>query len=899
MDDDPEPSLDPMVLKSSETKEQPLGFREQKCAAEIGEESTLESGDIGPAVDPESPKKSVADKALPDQTGSETSIFRRKEWPDEGQEADLSGSVKSSAASLRKLSRGSSQRLTGQESRRSSQRPPGQLPPLSQKPSRAQAVNEADAKDPTWVSQRTGKVMKCRSQQTSCIWERKTLSEILRPSVPNRDEGSERTTAEDDAISAGETAHERRPGSNQVEGKVSKHSSQHGSRRSSQRSNAPLSAQGPKHSIKGMVPDEDVTWISQKTGREMKCKAQQTSRVWGLTPLSDFFPPSRKDSQAGQEEESGFSTADDVFSSGETGTEELIATTQESCHTSQREGSVSKDESGQQLERSEARRNSQETTEQPPLPNPTSPHKEVTNEEVTEEPSFWFSPKTGKMMKCKSQQTSLVWEYCTLSDVLHVYEKASKASELGEEEITDEEEGDAEVDQGTMKDAQHSIQSLASEKSKQESQRAEERKKQKIDQAQQTDSAQSIKKEVADSGQQTSSMDLCQDPGHGSEQTSGRSSQEFVGQEDESRGPSDTESEPAELDRTPSCVSEAEEAPWVSQKTGRTVRNQIQQTDRSWLQYFALKSQKLKRCISQQTEESFLQWYKRGKLKQKLREHRESHADQDIHRCTLCGDIYTEGFPFDLDTLSSFSTMSILSTFSTQETAGAERTEEGEPRPSGGDEEPPQTQQPLEQASRRGSQQTGGQEAPDGVGQESQDSVRRAEESGVASEGSLLYTEVREKSQQTYSLISFVDGIWLNRKTGKLLVTHCQQTSETSLPQGREFDGQPSQRGAQQEREGEPREEGLQSADEVEKLVCTRLSEATLLSAASPDVEDGQLYTVVSLEEGSWVNVKTGKLLASQSQQTAGSSERDSAEEKGSVKVPSRKSPEEGQVGIP
>ncbi|KAL8168602.1 UNVERIFIED_CONTAM: hypothetical protein K2H54_006694 [Gekko kuhli] len=1008
MDDDPEPTLDQMILESHEGSEQLLSFGEQKCVTEIGEESPLESGDIGPAVDPESPKKPVAVKDLPTQTESKASIFRRKEWMDQSQQADLSDSIKSSTTSLRKPSCRSSQRLIGQESRRSSQQPAGQLPLLSQKPSRVQATNEADTKDPTWVSQRTGKVMKCRSQQTSLVWELKALSEILQPlsdeSTPSKDEDSEYTTVEEDVTSSGETASERYPGqksrsgSKQLEGKVSKHSSQQylekfGSRRSSQRSSEPPSALAQKYSqarpAKETCPDKDVTWISQKTGREMKCKAQQTSRTWGPKALSGCLCSSRQGSQVGREEESGLSAADELTSSGETGTEEP---------TAQWEGSVSKHASWQQFGRSEAHRNSQQTT---------------AKERATEEQPLWTSQRAGKEMKCKAQQTSLVWEHKTLSDVLRVYSKVSEGSRPGEEDTTEDEDGDTKIDQAAMKDAQCTNQSLEGEDPKQDIQQVEERKaeprrkkrKSKIDRSQQTDSAESIKKELADSSQQTdvsegvqmSLVDLRQDSAHGSVEGSQRGSQELVRQdsgfssplperqdserssqqslsseekkmspeedetrqEDESRVPSDSESEPPKVDQKASGIREAEETTWVSRKTGRTVRNQSQQTDRSWLQYFALKSQKLKRCISQQTDESFLRRYKTGK--QALREHRQSHTEPDMRRCTLCGDLYGDELPFDLDTLSSFSTMSILSTISSQDTTEAESGDEQEPSTSGGDDEQPQTPPSLPQKSRRGSQ-LWGQESPKDAERESQLGSLQAvddpafvrwaneSESSMASESSSLYMEAEDKIQQTYSMISFEDGIWLNRKTGKLLVTHSQQTSGISvamvsgraleksgsteeeeegpaptevddsgagvnqdLQQETEVDGQPpsgqgSQRGSQQDGNGEshllpvePTGEELQSADEVEKLVCSRLSEATLLSIESPDMEDGpvQIYAVVSLEKGSFRNIQTGKLLASQSQQTVASSPQNATGDEEAAEVPSQETLEECQVDLP
>lgn len=918
MDDDPE-----TPLRSYETSEQNLDVGEQKHSAEIfGENPTdllqhQESGDTGPVLEQDALKKSISGADVPEQSPqaeSKTSLFRRKDVLEEGQPSDLPGSVKSSVTSLRKPpSHRSSQRLIGQESRRSSQQSVGQQQPLSQKPSRAQTVMEADAKDVTWVSKRTGKVMKCRSQQTSLIWEQKTLSDILRLSAEesdlNRDEEETEgtTTAEDTTTSAWETTEdqpttmdESQLSSQELEEKTSMHAKDEKkagweSPWGSQRSLEKLPTVSAKSSA-GQQParevetGEEVTWISKRTGKEMKTQSQQTSSEWEARPLNEILHSASQESQ---------------FSS--------------------RGG----------------------------------------REEYFEEPLETID-------SCRDDEL----EELALRDSLASVPRAESRPPPGEELYP-------------------SGQPLEGEKSQEEAlqpQTEQERAelKSKVDQAQQTDSAESLKKELVDSSQQTENASVAQlqeahhdveqveplESRRGSQESEGQVPQDSVSQstrlgsrrssyrslEPEAKVSDEKEAEP---DQKPSLTAEVqqagggisdEETTWVSRRTGKLVRCQSQQTDRSWLQYYSSKMQKVKKCSSQQTDKSFLQRYAAKQLKAADREAPPSTVETDEHKqheqqpCCLCGEV-------DLGFLH-------LIDIEELDLAMEEEERKDETQGSEGGEVEQEQEAPLE-SPRTDMVQTESQEEADkeepqrDERQESQDEtnlihaaksqVQWPEESGskTALESPWSDDNKQDASLQSYSIISAEDGIWLNRKTGKLLTSHSQQTSETRIPtaweksedseeEGREplgngtgkassdveplgendsqreveVDGQrlPIQESQDDGQAGhsskaslitvQPTGEEDQDADDVEKLLSSRLSEATLLSVENPDVEDEptNTYAFVSAEKGTWVNMTTGKLLESQSQQTEESCCQDSVEEVLPFETIEQESPEDDQL---
>ncbi|XP_063146631.1 microtubule-associated protein futsch-like [Candoia aspera] len=168
------------------------------------------------------------------------------------------------------------------------------------------------------------------------------------------------------------------------------------------------------------------------------------------------------------------------------------------------------------------------------------------------------------------------------------------------------------------------------------------------------------------------------------------------------------------------------------------------------------------------------------------------------------------------------------------------------------------------------------------------------------------YTEGEDEAQQTYSRISLENGVWLNRKTGKLLRNHSQQTSlssfsKTTLEDNGNSAGCPKsptsdvkvseiKPGQATSSSSEPAQmvlsnlsilqswEEEQSTEEVEKVLTSHVSGTTPLSVQSSlayvEVKYDTMLTCnsVSVPEGSWINLKTGKVLSSHYQQTDESS---------------------------
>lgn len=783
MDDDPDSTLDQVILEGSEINEQILNVGElQKCSLEGNEENSVhqESGDNGPFLEQEVTKKTSSGKDAPDlalQTNSDMSILKRKELVDQSQTPDAAESIKSSTTSLRKPSRRSLQWLPGQDSCHNSQQSVGQQTPISQKASRVQFTNEVDSKGTTWINDKTGKLMKCRSQQTSSCWEQKILSEILHCSSELSDKSKE-TSSEEDTISAETT-----------------------------------------------LPETS----------------------------------SESDGHRNSLDQEGNSTADDIS-------------------------------------KQKSFRSSQESSEESSLLIP----KVIDSEEETP----WISSKTGKEMKNKTQQTSILWELKTLSEILRSSSQVTFTQPIDTETTEDAiiSSGDTEVEQSDFRqDIQQPEESKIEPPIKKEIY--------KYDQSQQTDSVETLKKELLDCSHQTDSFtdsrsastDLkhsyystqqleAQQSRHGSQDSQrtvqnllGPASQESVGKQSKVLA-----SFKPEQNQEPFFTGELDENTWISKKTGRVVKNQSQQTDKSWLLYCALKKQKVKICSSQQTDESFLQWYAANKMTMPSREDLVKYNEQ--------GQQGLRKFSFGCHDLDAPNTQ-----FSDWDVS------------------------PLGQdATRRKSSNVYEPEGPEGIQQLHYGNDRPTDQSPVtevqwpdeSESRSMSGSSIAEEdtAQQTYSIISVEDGIWLNRRTGKILISHRQQTSQTAIPtvlsttslqkagsgvkeeelqnpgtgkeetneeQGKaNTDGQqPASKESRcssqakpdydtQAIPAEPLGENPQSTDEVEKLLSTRLSEAMLLSAESPDMEDEPVDLYTPVKEGSWMNLNTGMLLASQTQQT-------------------------------
>lgn len=178
-----------------------------------------------------------------------------------------------------------------------------------------------------WLSQRTGKEMKSKVNQTSRVWEIKPLAEILHPSseTPHISEGTEREEAD-----AGETvtpvqdteteqnATQESVGSIQpLEGTDGQDGSPAPMELEPEHSQQP-EEQASQHENEGtIVPQKSLQvifsempspndamvegntkLISKRTGKQMKSSFNQTSRVWERKPLSEILGPSRAKTQS-------------------------------------------------------------------------------------------------------------------------------------------------------------------------------------------------------------------------------------------------------------------------------------------------------------------------------------------------------------------------------------------------------------------------------------------------------------------------------------------------------------------------------------------------------------------------------------------------------------------------
>lgn len=189
--DDPELALDQGIFWSHKRSEAKLDTKDPKRTSEGNEErsnelgSHQESGDTGPAVEQESPERSIPGKERPDpsmKTDRGKSSMRPKELKDHSQQAAISGSVVKTGAALRKTPHRCSPRATGQEPLLSSQPAASPQPPAAPP---AELPNETDTKEAAaWLNPRTGQEGRGHSQQSSGASELKSFSALLQPSSP-------------------------------------------------------------------------------------------------------------------------------------------------------------------------------------------------------------------------------------------------------------------------------------------------------------------------------------------------------------------------------------------------------------------------------------------------------------------------------------------------------------------------------------------------------------------------------------------------------------------------------------------------------------------------------------------------------------------------------------------
>ncbi|KAF7251472.1 hypothetical protein EYD10_03056 [Varanus komodoensis] len=384
---------------------------------------------------------------------------------------------------------------------------------------------------------------------------------------------------------------------------------------------------------------------------------------------------------------------------------------------------------------------------------------------------------------------------------------------------------------------------------------------------------------------------------------------------------------------------------WINRRSGKLMRCSSQQTDKSWLQDYIARKVKLA---------------SKGSLVSSAAPEPEKPATLESDRRNI-GDLLTsrdellaEGCPGGSELLHDHGPEppeGEAQRFLEQECEVVSQEEEPQPQrggekgglaesavldqgsqPSEAQESRQGAQQAEGQASRRNSQKVEVQGTQQGSKPGAEQDARRGSQSSVGeaflfsntlwnalasprqppteseSKGTLeslssIYAEGEEEALQTYSIISLENGIWLNRKTGKLLVSRSQQTSVSTMPGAGETAPEECRGAAERQKlpaseveqpEGRPSSwpgqnqvsglsivqtlEELPSADEPEKGFSPHKSEATLLSIESSvayveeEYESFPVYSVISISEESWINVKTGKTLATQCQQTDESS---------------------------
>nr|XP_020670670.1 mediator of RNA polymerase II transcription subunit 12-like isoform X2 [Pogona vitticeps] len=1122
--DESEPPLDPVVLESRKASEEALDTEEQKPNEENNEENISEgaqhqeSGDTGDgAVEPD--VKHVMDETL--QTDSKVSVFKRKEFLDQNDQTDSpSGTVVNNTPSIRKQSRGipaQEQQLHGQKSRHGSQHLPGQESRLSLPGQESWHSQQLVGQESHRSSQHSQHLPGHESRRGS------QLSQHL-PSHESRLSLSGKESRRGSQL-MGQGSHHGSQQSQDLPGQESRRGSQlrqppasqesrhslpgqeqphhgslpreqlpgHESHRGSQQSTGHQLPQSRKPSraqpVDEVATKPDMTWISQKTGKVMKCESQQTSRIWQKKPLAEILEP--------------FSQPPP-----ETGGSRVAEAPMLSASTEQPTA--------------------------PPLsdPKPDSGASQC-NSQQSEEEDSWISPKTGKLMKCTSQQTSKIWERKPLAEILRLSSQGPQTEQVAVEDVTppgSETVPLKEREAGPTAEVDAQLGSQEGSASRRGSQKADGKESRRgsqpvggekpsgdgqvVDQRLQTDSQVSVfrRKELADQTEQTdfppgsvimsatSFQKLESRRGSQQGQESRRASQQEEGkqsgipseqpeeqepepdkqhlEEEELSGPEEqpkTEeasqhgsgeligqgSQEAEMDQklpagedqqAPDIVPE-ERNTWVDGRTGAKMRSTSLQTSESlFIDY--LKKIYGSRYVEppcpegpgsgqslQRDEEKGTEKEEPGPLAGDVTEDVQPVSEQESPK-----DSQQQDMPESLEgsqqpetaesrkssqqvevpgsrkgsqqiestesqpeapgsrkgsqqpeaTESRKGSQQLEATESrkgsqqleaTESRKGSQQLEATESRKGSQQAEVPgsqkESQQPEATESRKGSQQLERTESRKGsqqaeisgsrkgslpIRQDSQPPLEEAVEQPHVSEsqatiGSILSShEVEDKAQQTYSVISLEDGIWLNRKTGRFLVSHSQQTRDTSLltfsqsargeegkaesPSGLgtnagetaadmaesgpisaksepEVDGEPqqvaspacrrdsqgmsSQELPQDNQEApcpeKPQEEDLQGTENVENVLSRRLSEATIQSIIAADGEDKsqRTYSAVSLEQGSFINRRTGRQLQSMGLQTDESSFQKLGEdpEIGQDDAPPAAEEEEGHVSDP
>lgn len=454
--DGPERTPDLVILGSWKTIY--LDTKEEKHCPQIKVERNSEmnchqeSGDTGPTLEQGAEsKRRIPGKDMPDQsipTDQGVGCSGQAAVMDPSQQAAVAGSVRNST-SLRKTSHRSIQQgLAGQEPHRANQPFISLQPPMA---SRVEHASETDAIEDgvSWINPRTGKAMKCKSQQTSRIWQLKPLCAILHPSteepqVSRDSKESEEGRSGENTFSSGKTKREERTGqeshsSNQEQDlqsgmgpsqlqsqhlrKAQEISQEPEDQKPQNRSeDGPTSQETPQPSqvrpTDGAGTNRAITWISKKTGSEMVSRNQQTSLVWERKPLSEILHPAIQQPQESRESKKGGSMRKVAFSeesrSGKITV--LFSDLQPEASPSQlggREQWRCQGAEEQKVWDSTKQRNGQGSPDVP-----KRSRSSQTDVAGVKRDHTWVSPRTGAEMKCKGQQTSSTWEMKALSEIL-------------------------------------------------------------------------------------------------------------------------------------------------------------------------------------------------------------------------------------------------------------------------------------------------------------------------------------------------------------------------------------------------------------------------------------------------------------------------------------------------
>ncbi|KAG6924268.1 hypothetical protein G0U57_017945 [Chelydra serpentina] len=585
--------------------------------------------------------------------------------------------------------------------------------------------------------------------------------------------------------------------------------SQH-SRKSSRETREQVQAVGEVYA------EEGVIWISPRTSREMTNKSQQTSLVWSRKALSELLKATAQKSQSRTDTVKGEANGGEdriSLASVESDAQVEQPTGQESRRSSQKPTGQESRRSSQQPVGQESRRSSQqpidrviEEVQQSRRPSIVVIEKaQQTYSVVSLEGGTWINRRTGKIMMSNGQQTSDTW--------------IQKFSVTAQPPVGQESRRGSGASGGVKVEPQEPS-GLGSGETHPD--------------------AEQLKGEES---------------WHSCQQLIGRESQRSIDidktAETEAREPTGPESEepqqkPSKIkfekaQQTYSIVS-LEGGSWINRRTGKVMTSHSQQTSDTWIQKFTASAQQ---PVGQ-----------------------ESRRSSDTAKGGMIG------------TPEATSRRSVEAEADLQQPLGQESWHSVD----------------VDKAEEMEAQQP--------VGSESKETLQSRTSS----------IEVIDEVQQTYSIVSLEEGTWINRKTGKILMSHSQQTSHTSIRKlsataqkpteqesrrssgiGEEFmleDQQPAGLdgdGTDVEVQPLPEQESRRSSQKPTEQEFWRdsdvakterngtqeptglVSEQTLPSytLSTEVIDEGQpIYRVISQEEGTWINRKTGKLVKSKSQQT-------------------------------